>query len=75
MDAKIPNKRMDNDRFISMRDAINALCKKIPTSGSNGRLPLLLAAIENLFVEKNMSQEDYWIEVCFRAGKGGVLNN
>lgn len=62
-------KRMEPTLFQGIRNRIDQLCKEYRASGSNGRVPLLMAAIASYFVDIGISESEYWTEVAFRNPK------
>jgi hypothetical protein len=54
-------------RTISVR--IDQLCRRINPSGSNGRLPELLEAMQKVFSDLGVNESAYWEDVRVRKAR------
>jgi hypothetical protein len=57
-------------QFSQIRERMNWLCKSINASGSNGRIPELVEAIEEMFQSMGVLESIYWDDVSLRKSLG-----
>jgi hypothetical protein len=55
--------------FHAIRQEVQAASARISPSGSNGRMPEFVAALDDIFSKWKIESETYWCDVWLRNGK------
>jgi hypothetical protein len=72
MNITLPKKllsEMNRERFDYLKDKINKLAADYSPSKSNGRVPVFLEVVKQMFISERVNEEAYWQYVSEMRGK------